>query len=71
MATACDISMKRLVAEALEEQVREYGATNRGALDDPPWIEGFGELAHLANENRKILQLIEEKIETILPNEIP
>ena len=32
---------------------------------DKPWMLGFGELADLANENRRILDLIEEEFEVV------
>jgi len=64
------ISLKRLVAETLEQQAREHAA-NQAKPAEPPWMAGYGALADLADENRNILQAIEEEFEKILPNELP
>ena len=51
------ITLNQLVAELLDQHVvlrdtKEF---------DKPWMLGFGELTDLADENRRILNLIEEE----------
>ena len=71
LASARGISMKRLLAEALEEQLQVRRPEDHSERADPPWMEGYGVLADLAGENQKILKAIEEEFETVLPNELP
>ena len=54
-------SVEAVIAEALEEQLRRCGEAPAGQGPEPPWMAGFGELADLAGENRRILALIEEE----------
>lgn len=51
------VSLGQLVTELLEEFVEIRDTTMR----DKPWMIGFGELADLADENRRILKLIDEE----------
>lgn len=71
IAAARGISLKKLVAETLEERVREYKSANWRKSADTPWMAGYGALADLTEENHKVLQAIEEEFETILPDELP
>ena len=36
---------------------------------EPPWMAGFGALADLAGENRRVLELIEEEFERPTPED--
>ena len=36
---------------------------------DPPWMEGFGELAHLGDEHKRVRALIEDAFEEIEPED--
>ena len=56
-------SLEDVVAEALEEHLRRCEDTPAGQGSEPPWMAGFGELADLAGENRRILSLIEQEFE--------
>ena len=54
-----------------EEQLQDRTPAIRNDQADPPWMEGYGALADLADENRKILKTIEIEFETIQSNELP
>ena len=68
-AASRSMSLKRLMAEALEEHLRRYEDVPAGRGPEPPWMAGFGELADLADENRRILALIEEEFESVDPDD--
>jgi hypothetical protein len=54
------IPMRQFVTEALEEKIR--GESSHGApSQSPPWMRGFGALADLREENRRIEDLIAEE----------
>ena len=65
LAASQGTTLKKFFTEAVEERLRRY---NREAADrekDPPWMAGFGVLADLAHENRRILRIIEEEFERL------
>ena len=61
LAASRGTSVEAIVAEALEERLRRCGEAPAGRGPEPPWMAGFGALADLAGENRRILALIEEE----------
>lgn len=65
LAASRGMTLKRFFTEALEEHIRR--CTSR---TDPPWMAGFGALSDLSDENRRILDIIEEEFETIHPEDI-
>ena len=65
LAASRSMSLGRLVAEALEEHLHRYADAPPREGPEPPWMAGFGELADLADENRRILALIEEEFESV------
>ena len=40
-------------------------------VPEPPWMAGFGELAHLGDEHRIVLAAIEEEFEKLDPGDSP
>ena len=61
LAASRGTSVEAVVTEALEERLRLCREAPAGQGPEPPWMAGFGELADLAAENRRILALIGEK----------
>lgn len=60
VAAARGMSLKTFFTQALEEQLR------RTAKDaQAPWMGGFGALAELADENRRVLHAIGQEFETL------
>ncbi len=47
------IPMRQFVTEALEEKIRGESAPGSPA-QSPPWMRGFGALADLREENRRL-----------------
>ena len=49
------VTLKQFVTEALDEKLRRASvATASGHSAAPPWMDGFGALADLRDENRRI-----------------
>lgn len=68
-AAAQGITFKQLITEALERRLQR-AVEAAGVRDAPPWMAGFGALSHLADENRRILGLIEEEFEKLHPQDL-
>ena len=71
-AVAADhgVTLQQFVAEALDEKLRRASASRPSAGDaEPPWMAGFGALADLREENRRIEALIEEEFEKLPADE--
>ena len=65
VAAARGITLKRFFTEALVERLRNQANDVRGREADPPWMAGFGELAELSDETRRVLDVIEEEFERL------
>lgn len=65
LAAGHGMTLKRFFTEAVQEHIRR-----RTSKTDPPWMAGFGALSDLSDENRRILEIIEEEFETISPEDI-
>jgi len=52
------VSLRQFVTEALEEKM--VAPSTRSASSEPPWMRGFGALADLGEETRRINTVIEE-----------
>ena len=70
LAAARGVTLKRLFAEALEYQLRRRIPGNPAGSAEPPWMAGFGALSELSDENRRILDAIEEEFEKLAPEDL-
>ena len=60
------VTLKQFVTEALDEKLRRASVpTTSGRNAEPPWMAGFGALADLRDENRRIAALIEDEFEKL------
>jgi hypothetical protein len=57
------VSLRQFVTEALEEKVCGGPASVRADSVQPPWMRGFGALADLHQETRKVNACIAEAFE--------
>ena len=67
-AAAADhgVTLQQFVAEALDEKLHRASAARPSPGDaEPPWMAGFGALADLREENRRIEALIEDEFEKL------
>ncbi len=58
------VSLRQFVTEALEEKVSLPSSARPGSTE-PPWMRGFGALADLGDETRRIEADIEEAFEEL------
>ena len=65
VASGRGMTLKRFLIKALEEQLRRYSSET-----DAPWMEGFGVLSDLSDENCRVLDIIEQEFEMISPEDI-
>ena len=70
LAAARGVTMRRFFTEALEEKLRRSTRESVTAKEVPPWMAGFGALSDLADENRRILEAIEDEFETLSPEDV-
>ena len=60
------VTLQQFIAEALDEKLHRASASRPSVGDaDPPWMAGFGALADLREENRRIEALIEDEFEKL------
>ena len=57
------MTLEQFVTEAVQEQLRRYDREAHDRDKEPPWMAGFGGLADLTNENRRVLRMIEKEFE--------
>ena len=75
LAAARGTTLKQFFTEALDEKLRRCARerneseTNEGEAD-PPWMAGFGALADLSSENRRINAVIEAEFEKLEAEDI-
>ena len=65
LAAGRGMTLKRFFTEALEEQLRRCSGNNKA-----PWMAGFGALSDLSDENRRVLDVIEQEFETLSPEDL-
>ena len=70
LAAARGVTLKRLFIEALEEQFRRCSSEPGSRKSEAPWMDGFGALSNLSDENRRVLDVIEQEFETLAPEDL-
>ena len=70
LAASRGMTLKRFFTDALEEKLRRCARAGPAREQEPLWMAGFGALADLSNENRRVLGLIEEEFETLAPEDL-
>jgi hypothetical protein len=56
-----NIPLRQFVTEAVEEKL----AKSSEDPATPPWMAGFGDLADLADESRRLMALVAEEFEAV------
>ena len=67
LAAARGVTLKRFFIEALEEQLQRCSGELDSRTLEAPWMDGFGALSGLSDENRYVLHVIEQEFETLAP----
>ena len=70
LAAARGVTLKQLFTRALEVELRRYARGDPADNAEPPWMAGFGALSDLSDENRRILDAIEEEFEKLSPESL-
>ena len=70
LATARGVTLKRFFTEALDEHLRRCTGRAHASETEAPWMAGFGVLSDLADENRRILGLVEQEFETVSSDDL-
>ena len=60
-----NIPLRQFVTEAVEEKLAKPAQNPT----TPPWMAGFGGLADLADESRRLMTLVEEEFDSIEPED--
>jgi hypothetical protein len=63
-AGALGMPLREFVTQAVQEKL-----SDRRKKGSKPWMEHFGELAHLHDETMRIQQIIEDEFEQIEPED--
>ena len=79
LAASRGITLERFFTDALEHQMSRYLSGEGTVADtrlpesgtpaDPPWMEGFGQLADLGEEHRLVLGTIKDEFEKLAPED--
>ena len=70
LANSGGVTLKRFSSEAPDEHLRRCSGELGDGKPEAPWMAGFGALLDLADENRRILGVIEQEFETIAPEDV-
>ena len=70
LAAARGVTLKCFFTEALEEKLRRSIEGGSAANEEPPWMAGFGALSDIRDENRRVLELIEDEFERLSPEDV-
>ena len=61
------MTLKRFFTNALEKELRRCARACPASEKEAPWMAGFGELADLSNENRRVIGAIEGGVRNARP----
>ena len=70
LAASLGTTLKQLFTEALHEKLNRYAAAPLASDTGPPWMAGFGALADLADENKRVLHEIDAAFESLDPEDL-
>ena len=62
-AASRGMTLEQFVTEAVQEHLLRHARVTYDRDREAPWMAGFGGLANLSNENRRVLRMIEEEFE--------
>ena len=63
------MTLKRLLTAELQNSLRRRTGGRDAGNEEPPWMAGFGALSDLADENRRVLEIIEDEFERLPPED--
>lgn len=70
LAASRGLTLKQFFTDALEDKLRRCADEASSAGREAPWMAGFGGLADLAHEHRRVGAAIAEEFETLTPEDL-
>ena len=70
LAASRGMTLKQFFTDALEDKLRRCADDAAGRAREAPWMAGFGALADLSHEHRRIDEAIAEEFETLAPEDL-
>lgn len=70
LAASRGMTLKQFFTDALEDKLRRRTGAAGGREQQAPWMAGFGALADLSREHRRVGEAIAEEFETLAPEDI-
>ena len=69
LAASRGMTLKQFFTDALVDKLRRCADDAAGLEREAPWMTGFGALADLSHEHRRVGQAIAEEFETLAPED--
>ena len=69
-AASRGMTLKQFFTDALEDKLRRCADDAADRVREAPWMAGFGGLADLAQEHRRVGAAIAEEFETLAPEDL-
>ncbi len=70
LAASRGMTLKQFFTDALEDKLRRCAADVARRETEAPWMAGFGALADLAHEHRRVGEAIAEEFERLAPEDV-
>ena len=70
LAASRGVTLKQFFTDALEDKLRRSAGGAAGRERGAPWMAGFGALADLSHEHRRVEDAIAEEFETLAPEDV-
>lgn len=70
LAASRGMTLKQFFTDALEDRLRRCTGDATSREQEAPWMAGFGALADLSHEHRRVGEAIAEEFERLAPEDI-
>lgn len=70
IAASHGTTLKQFCTDALKDKLRRCADDTARGEHDAPWMAGFGDLADLSHEHRRVAAAIAEEFETLTPEDV-
>ena len=70
IAASRGLTLKQFFTDALEDKLRRCAGDAASGGREAPWMAGFGGLADLSHEHRRVGVAIAEEFETLSPEDL-
>lgn len=70
LAASRGVTLRQFFTDALEDKLRRCTGDPTGREHEAPWMAGFGALADLSQEHRRVGEAIAEEFEKLAPEDV-